>query len=70
MSTRDGSVYLQYDGILSLDDMLNKYKQSNTLLTFGLRFLGFILMYIGLQMLVNPIITIAQFVPFLSEKRP
>lgn len=67
MSTRDGSVYLQYDGILSLDDMLNKYKQSNALLTFGLRFLGFILMYIGLQMLVNPIITIARFVPFLSE---
>lgn len=67
MATRDGSVYLQYDGILSLDDMLNKYKQSNMLLTFGLRFLGFILMYIGLQLLVSPIVTIARFVPFLSE---
>lgn len=67
MTTRDDSVYLQYDGILSLKDMLNRYNQSNTLLTFGVRFLGFILMFIGLQMLVNPIIAIARFVPYLSE---
>lgn len=67
MATRKGSLYLQYDGILSLDEMLNKFKQSNMLLTFGLRFAGFLAMYIGLQLLVNPIIAIARFVPFLSE---
>jgi hypothetical protein len=47
--------------------MLNKFKQTNMLLTFGLRFAGFLAMYIGLQLLVNPIIAIARFVPFLSE---
>ena len=67
MPTRSGSLYLQYDGILSLDEMLNKFKQTNMLLTFGLRFAGFFAMYIGLQLLVNPIIAIARFVPFLSE---
>ena len=67
MPTRSGSLYIQYDGILSLDEMLNKFKQTNILLTFGLRFVGFLAMYIGLQLLVNPIIAIARFIPFLSE---
>ena len=67
IQTKKGPLYIQYDGILNLDNMLNKYKKSNTLLTYGLRLLGFMMMYIGLQMLVNPIVAIARIIPFLSE---
>ena len=67
MATRNGSVYLQYDGFHSLDQMLSKFKRSNTLWAFVLRFVGFLIMFLGLQILISPIVTIARFVPFLSE---
>ncbi len=66
MNTRSGSVYLQYDGHLTFDDMVSKYKTSNNLLSYGLRFLGRIVMTIGLLLMVNPIVMIAKFIPLLS----
>ena len=65
--SKNEQIYLQYDGDYSLDEMLNKYKTENQLLTFGLRFVGWLIMFIGLLLLVNPIVTISKFIPFLSS---
>ena len=67
MTTKSGAIYLQYNGILTLDEMLNKYKQLNMLLTFMLRLAGFIIMFFGMKLLISPIITIAGIIPYLSE---
>lgn len=66
MNTKSGSVYLQYDGHLTFDDMIAKYKHSNNLLTYIFRFTGWIVMTTGLMLLFNPITTIAKFIPLLS----
>lgn len=67
MMTRSGSVYLQYNGLFTLDEMIHKYKQTNMLLTLLYRFVGFLFMFFGLKLLISPIITIASIIPFLSE---
>lgn len=67
MPVKDNQLYLQYSGTFSLDEMLKKFKQSNVLLTFGLRLGGFILMCLGLYLLIRPIIFITRFIPFLSS---
>lgn len=67
MSTKNGPLYLQYDGILSLDEMLNKFKKSNMITTFVLRLGGFLMMYAALRMLTSPLLAIAGFIPILSE---
>lgn len=63
----NSSIYLQYDGKYTLDEMLKKFKDTNILLTFGLRIAGFLAMLVGLNLIIGPAIAIARFIPFLSE---
>ncbi len=65
--TNSGSVYLQYDGVLSLDEMLAKFKKTNTMTTFIARFLGFLLMYGGMTLFVKPIVAVSKFIPILAN---
>ena len=63
-NTSNGSFYLQYDGKFSLSKMLIIYKLHNLAYTFALRFCGWFIMFIGLKLLVAPILTIIEIIPF------
>lgn len=67
MFTKNGALYIQYDGTYTLNEMLEKFKQSNALHTYILRFVGFLIMLLGLKLLTNPILMIARYIPFLSD---
>lgn len=67
MQTKDGSIYLQYDGLLSKDEMLARFQESNSFKTWGLRALGIFLMWIGMGMILSPLTTLMSFVPFLGS---
>lgn len=48
-------------------DMFANAEASNTTLTWGLRFVGWILMCIGFSMLVGPINIVADIIPFVGD---
>ena len=66
MYTSKDGIYLQSDGMHSLEGMLHSFKQRNKLLTFGFRLMGFIIMFGGLFLMLNPIIAIANYFPLLG----
>ncbi len=65
--TDNGDIYLQYDGNLSKNEMLRKYKQANTMMTNLLRLLGWFMMFMGLKMLADPLVTLAKVFPPLAS---
>ena len=62
-----GSIELLQDGIVSAKSMFQKAQDANTMMTWGLRFLGFILMMIGLSMVFKPLSVLADVVPILGS---
>ena len=60
------SIYVQYDGTLSSDEIQNKYKSDNEKNTNSQRFLGFVLMFAGFALLGSLVRALVGFVPFLS----
>ena len=67
MISKFGQIYVQYDGILTKNEIIEKFRQQNSLKTWLLRLLGFILMFFGLKLINNPIVTISAFIPLLAE---
>lgn len=67
MPTKSGEIYIQYDGNYSYDEMINQYKNNNKFLTKLLRVAGWLLMYVALLLLINPINVLLQFIPILSK---
>lgn len=67
MISKFGQIYVQYDGILTKNEIIEKFRQQNSLKTWLLRLLGFILMFFGLKLITNPIVTISAFIPLLAE---
>ncbi len=67
MTVKDKAVYLQQDGIKDKDEMLYSFRQGNKLLTNILRVVGWLLMFIGLNTLINPLVTIFKVVPFVER---
>ncbi len=65
--TDNGDIYLQYDGNLSKNEMLHKFKRANTMMTNLFRLLGWFMMFMGLKMLADPLVTIAKVLPFLAS---
>ena len=59
--------YVQYNGLLDKEAIIEKYKQENLILTMTLRFLGWLLMFIGLKLLISPVIAIFGIIPFLGR---
>ncbi|MBK5254771.1 MAG: TMEM43 family protein [Vicinamibacteria bacterium] len=53
-------------GIVSPDSMFASAEQSNTMLTWGLRVLGFFLMMMGLLLVMRPLRVLADVVPFVG----
>lgn len=67
MISEKGSIYIQYDGLLTQDEMLKKFRHINSLFTWVFRLVGLLLMFVGLKIIVNPLIVIAKFIPPLAS---
>ena len=67
MISKEGRVYLQYDGLLSQDEVVEKYRQGNVFMRNLLRFVGFILMFIGLNIVLKPLSVLLSFIPIFKN---
>ncbi len=61
------SIQLLTTGTVSAVEMFKSELSKNTLLTWGLRFLGFILMVIGLSLILRPLSVLGDVVPFIGN---
>ena len=52
---------------MTKDEMFEKYKNDNKILTMALRFLGWFLMFIGLKLFFEPLMSILNFVPVIGK---
>lgn len=64
---KDMSIYIQYDGNLSKDEIINAYRQDNTNFTIFVRIAGCLLMFLGLKLFISPIIDIFNLIPILGK---
>ncbi len=64
---KNGPVFLQQDGIRSADEMFASARASNKIVTWLLRLLGFILLFVGLSAVLRPIRVLADVLPFLGR---
>ncbi|WP_457576425.1 TMEM43 family protein [Desulfomarina sp.] len=62
-----GDIELLETGIHTADSMFLKARQSNTVLTWALRFAGFFLMTVGLSMILSPLVVFADVVPMIGS---
>lgn len=67
MTIKQGRVYVQYDGLLSQAEMVEKFKHGNLVTTNIFRLVGFILMFIGLNLMIRPLATLLSFIPLFSN---
>ena len=67
MPYKKGGIYVQYDGLLTLEQMNEKYKEDNRTTTIIIRIVGIIMMFIGLCALTEPLIAISGYFPGLSH---
>ena len=67
MKLKDKTAYMQMSGLKTKDEMINAFRQGNKMFTNLIRFLGWLLMFAGLNMLINPLIVLLKFIPFLSN---
>ncbi len=66
MQMKKSRIYMQYNGLLTQDEIVNKFKKDNSMMTNILRVVGFLLMFFGLNLMVDPIITVLKVIPLLS----
>lgn len=59
--------YVQYNGSMSKDAVIEQYRHENMFLTMSLRVLGWLLMFVGLKLLISPANDILEFVPFFGK---
>jgi hypothetical protein len=62
-----GSLELFEYGTITAQNMFKHEVQSNTMLTWILRFVGFIIMFFGLSLIFNVLKTLADMLPFLGD---
>ena len=56
-----------YEGIYNADEMFSKELTQNTLLTWGLRIGGFILIAVGFMLIFKPLSVFADVIPFIGS---
>lgn len=66
-SYKKRSNYVQYNGLFDKDEIIEKYRHGNQVLTMILRFLGWFLMFFGLKLLISPVDTLFGFIPILGK---
>ena len=67
MRYKDKMIYMQQNGILTKDEMLHNFKSSNKLFTNLIRLAGWFMMFMGLNMLLNPLSVIFKFIPIAGS---
>ncbi len=67
MTIKQGNVYMQYDGILTQDEIVEKFKKGNLVTTNIFRIIGFFLMFFGLNLILKPIGTLLSFIPIFEK---
>ncbi|CAJ1942048.1 unnamed protein product [Cylindrotheca closterium] len=63
----DRELLLFARGIKTSDELFDKAEQDNVLLTWGLRFSGFLTMVIGISLILNPIAIAFDVLPFCGD---
>lgn len=66
-TSKKGQLQLVSMGVHSADEMFLAAEKSNTFLTWLLRGLGLLLMYIGLKTILGPIVMLGAVVPFVKK---
>lgn len=66
-STDYGGLELMQLGILSADEVFQRAHNANSMFTWGLRALGFVLMAVGFSMIMKPLSTFASVLPILEN---
>ena len=65
--TKNGSLLLQEEGILSAETMFANAQRANMTMAWIIRLVGTLFIFIGFKMIFGPIEVIADFVPFASK---
>ena len=60
-------IYIQYNGKLTKDEIIDTYRKENSFFTMLIRLGGWLLMLIGLKLIISPLITILNLIPLLGE---
>lgn len=66
-TTSGDSIFVLSRGIQSANELFAAEASSNSVFTWVLRFLGWLLMLIGMMMIGGPILAILDVLPFLSD---
>lgn len=67
VTSNGGDILLTKTGTHSAANMFAAAQSANTMLTWGLRVLGFFLMFIGLNMIFKPMSVLGDVVPFIGS---
>jgi hypothetical protein len=62
-----GTINLLQTGVHTSEEMIVRSQRDNMLLTWLLRFAGFMMMFVGLMLFMRPMAVIADFLPFLGR---
>ncbi len=64
---KKGTIELLQAGTVSADGMFAAEQQSNTIITWILRFVGWFLMFIGIVLIGNPLAVLGDVIPFIGS---
>jgi len=67
MTSRGKAIQLLSEGQVTAKQMFDSELDKNTLLTWGLRLLGFFIMFIGLTLILKPLSVLGDVVPFIGN---
>ena len=67
MTIKKGSVYLQQSGLKTKDEMINSFRKGNQIFTNIIRIAGWLCMFIGMTLLISPLVVIFKVIPFLQK---
>jgi hypothetical protein len=66
-ATKTGELELVETGLLSAEAMFTKAHQKNAMMTWILRFVGWFVMFLGISMILKPIVVFADVLPILGN---
>lgn len=64
---RGTSIFLLYPGARTAEDMFQSEMEKNTMFTWVLRLVGFLVMFMGLRMVFGPLGVLGDVIPFLGR---
>lgn len=67
MPFKNSSVYIQQSGFKTKEEMITAFRQNNKFITNVFRFVGWLLMFFGLNLLISPLVVIFKFLPFIEQ---